>query len=82
LIPKEVMKELENNNAKLALSILNSEKEKFEEIEIGSGHVDKRIIEYAKKNPKIIVATLDLEIKKAVKNNKAVINEKKRIGIL
>jgi rRNA-processing protein FCF1 len=82
LIPVEVLKELKNNHADLALAILKSEKDNFEEIEIGAGHVDKRIIEFAKKNPRIIIATLDLEIKKAIINNKAVINEKKRIGII
>ena len=82
LIPKEVIRELENNKARLSLSILNKNKKLFRVISIGKGHVDKRIIEYAKKNSEIIVATLDQEIKKSIKNKKAIITERKRISIL
>lgn len=82
LIPEEVILELKNNKAELALAILNKNKKLFKTISIGKGHVDKKIIEYAKKNSEIIVATLDQEIKKLVKNPKAVITERKRISIL
>lgn len=82
LIPKEVIQELRNNKAELALSVLESENKLFKKIEIGTGHVDKKIIEYARKNTEIIVATLDKEIQKSIKNKKAVITERKRISIL
>ena len=82
LIPKEVLQELENNKARLSLGILNKNKKLFKVISIGKGHVDKKIIQYSKENPEIIVATLDKEIKNSIKNKKAVITEKKRISIL
>jgi len=82
LIPKEVIQELKNNNLELAISILKKENKLFKEISLGKGHVDKKIIEYAKKNPEVIVGTLDQEIKKSIKNPKAVITERKRISIL
>lgn len=82
LIPKQVINELKNNNAELALNLLGKEKNSFELIDIGKGHVDKRIIEYAEKNPKVLIATLDREIKTRIQNNKILIKEKKRLEIV
>ncbi|MAG11079.1 hypothetical protein CMI44_02095 [Candidatus Pacearchaeota archaeon] len=83
LIPKQVIaeiKNLKNKNSGLALKLL--EKNKFKKIDIGKGHVDKRIIKYAKENPKLIIATLDKEIKKKIKNNKLIIRGKKRLEVV
>lgn len=83
IIPSQVISELERvnqDNAKLALEILKVND--YEEIDLGKGHVDKLIIRFAKENPKTIVATLDREIKKKVKNLKLVIRGKKKIEIV
>jgi len=74
LIPKQVineLKNLKNQNSELSLKIL--EKNRFKKIDLGKGDVDRSIIKFAKKNPRIIVATLDREIKKKVKNLKLLI---------
>jgi len=91
IIPKQVINEIKKiinskqkfhnkEAAKLALKLL--EKNKFKTIDLGKGHVDKSIINLAKENPKIIVATLDRELKKKLKNSKLVIREKKRLEII
>lgn len=80
LIPKQVIQEIKKiPNSELALKIL--EKNKFEEIDIGKGHVDRRIKKFAEKNPEILIATLDRELKKQLKNRKIVIRGKKKLGI-
>lgn len=83
LIPGQVIAEiqrLKNPNAQLALKLL--EKNKFKKIDIGSGHVDKKIIQYLAGKPKIILATLDRELKNKIKNQKLVIREKKRLEVV
>jgi len=83
LIPEQVINEiknLKNPNSELALKLL--EKNKFEKIDIGKGHVDKRIIKFAKENPKTIIATLDKEIKNKTKNQKLIIRGKKKLEII
>jgi len=90
IIPREIIREIEGvakskqklrfrDDAKLALIILG--KNKFQEIKIGKGHVDKRIKEYADKNPNLLVATLDKELKENLNNSKVVIREKSRIEV-
>jgi len=91
VIPKQVLSEIKKiltskkklrfrEDAKLSLEIL--EKNKFESIDLGRGHVDKLLIKFAETNSQIIVATLDKELKKKVKNRKMIIQEKKRLKIL
>ncbi len=83
LIPKQVIRELKNikiPEAKFALRLL--EKNKFKEIDIGKGEVDKKIKFFAEKNPEILVATLDKELQKKLKNKKIVIRGKKRLEIV
>lgn len=82
LIPKQVIREIKGIKepyAKLSLKIL--EKNKFKEIDIGKGYVDKRIKLFAEKNPKTLIATLDKELKEKLKNSKIIIREKKRLEI-
>ena len=43
------------------------EKNKFEILEIGGRDADNAIISFAKKNPRLIVATLDVGLKKKIK---------------
>lgn len=85
IIPKEVISEIEKFKekkleAQTALKLL--EKKDFELIELGKGHVDKKIINYAKENSEVLVATLDREIKRKVKNQKLVIRGKKKLEIV
>lgn len=80
LIPKQVIRELKGiKTAGLGLKIL--EKNSFEEIDIGKGHVDKRIKKFAKENKETAIATLDKELKKSLDNPKIIIREKKRLDI-
>jgi len=79
LIPKNVIRELEGlskkDEAKLALLIIS--KHKFSKIETRGKTVDSSIINFAKENPEIAIATLDKEIKNKTKNQKIVIKQKK-----
>jgi len=80
LIPVEVLNELEglkksNATAEICLKIL--EKNNFKKIELKTKNTDAGIIEYSRKNPEVIVATLDREIKNKTQNKKLVIRGKK-----
>ena len=81
IIPKKVIEKIKNKDKTgLALQIISKNKPKI--INLGSSHADKQIIKYAKANPNILVATLDREIKKAVKNLKIVIRGKNKLEVL
>ena len=85
IIPKEVIREIEKfkdkkTEANLALNLLK--KSKFDKITLGKGHVDKRILDYANLHSKLIIATLDKEIKKKTDNPKLIIRGKKKLEIL
>ena len=85
LIPTQVIKELKGlkiQEARLALRLLEKSKNEFEEIDIGKGDVDKRIKFFAEKNPEVLVATLDKDIKKKFKNRTIVIRGKKKLEII
>ena len=79
IIPEEVIKELQGLKSQLALKIL--EKNKFKKTSLKSKTTDKGIINFAKQNPQIIVATLDREIKKSVQNPKLIIRGKKKLEV-
>jgi rRNA-processing protein FCF1 len=90
LIPKQVIEEIKRianstkklkfrDDAKLAQIIL--EKNFFKEIEIKGKYADKGIIKYALENPKLIVATLDREIKRKITNSKLVVRGKKKLEL-
>lgn len=91
LIPEQVIKEIKNvaksrkklhfrEDAKLALKILG--KNKFQKADIGEGYVDRNIKNYADENKEILVATLDSELKKKLRNRKIVIRGKKKLEII
>ena len=91
LIPKQVIKELERissskkklhfrEDAKLALKLL--EKNPFKEVNLKNKNVDKALIKLAKENPEFIMATLDKELKKKIKNQKLVIRGKKKLEVI
>ena len=90
LIPTQVIEEIKRvanstkklrfrDDAKLAQVIL--EKNKFTEIDIRGKYVDKGLIKYAKDHPRLIVATLDKDIKNKVTNSKLVIRGKKKLEL-
>ena len=91
LIPKQVIDEIEmiasskkklhfREDAKLSLVLLK--KNSFEKIDLTIQDVDKGIKRFAKQNPKIIIATLDKEIKDNIQNPKLVIRQKKKLEIV
>ncbi len=80
IIPGDVIRELKGLGAKLALKIV--EANKFELLEEKGKDADPIIINFAKKNPRVIVATLDAGMKKKIKNRKLVIRQKKKIEII
>ena len=68
--------------ANLSLKILKKKKNQFEEIDIKTGHVDKKIKKYVENNSEILVATLDKELKRKIKNHKIVIRGRKKLEII
>jgi len=93
IIPKEVIKEIENiskskqklkekDMAKLASVILKMNQ--FKKINLNTKNVDNGIIQFAKQNPDVIVATLDRVIKNSLKkkNKIMIIRENDRLEIV
>lgn len=80
IIPDQVIAEIERLDNPLALQLLK--KNKFKKIDLGKGHVDKLIIQYARTKPKLIIATLDRELKNKITNQKLVIRGKKKLEII
>jgi len=80
IIPKQVINELEGLKKESALRLL--EKNKFKMISLTGKIVDNSIINYANKNPSIIIATLDKELQRKIKNRKMIIRGKKRLEII
>ena len=58
----------------------SSDLNEFVEIDLENKNTDKGIINFSKNN-KIVIASLDKEIKKKAKGRKIVIKEKKRLEI-
>ena len=80
LIPEQTIDELMGLGAQLALNII--QKHKFQMVKIKGKDADAAIINFAKENPKVIVATLDSGLKKKIKSQKMVIRGKKKIEII
>ncbi|MEK6898429.1 MAG: PIN domain-containing protein [Nanoarchaeota archaeon] len=80
LIPDKVIKELRGLKKELALKLLNANN--FETFKLDGKNTDRAIINFADENPEIIIATLDREIKREIKNPKMVIRGKKKLGII
>ena len=91
LITQQVIKEIRGiadsrkklrfrEEANIALKIL--EKIPFKKIDLKEKNVDKGIIKFAEKNKKVIIATLDRELKRKIKNSKLVIREKKKLEVI
>jgi len=80
IIPDRVIDELKKLKQTLALKLL--EKNNFKKIILIGKDVDNSIINYAKKNPEILVATLDKELSNKLKNRKIIIRGKKKLEII
>jgi len=83
IIPKQVIAELKrikHPQKEIALKILS--KKKFSKIDLEINYVDKGLTRYAKAHPSAIIATLDRELKKKIKNKKMIIRERKRLGVV
>jgi len=91
LIPKQVINEIKRisnskkklhfrEDAKVALKLLG--KNHFKKIDLKIKYVDKGLTKFTKENKNVIIATLDKELKKKIKNPKLVIREKKRLEII
>ncbi len=90
LISKQVLEEIKRvanskkklkfrDDAKLAQVIL--ERNKFKQIDIRGKYVDKGLIKYSKEHPRLIIATLDKDIKSKTTNSKLVIRGKKKLEL-
>ena len=84
-IPKQVIIEVKGlaksqSYAKTALKLLS--KNKFNKVDLKTKDVDKGLIRFAEKNKDVIVATLDKEIKKKIRNPKLIIRGKKKLEII
>lgn len=82
IVPKQVLVELEGlaknkQESELAIKILKNTKT----IDLKTKNTDAGIIKYAKDN-KIVLATLDKDIKKKTSNRKLVIRAKKKLELL
>lgn len=91
VLPSQVIKELKKieiskkklrfrDEAKIALKIL--EKIKFEEIDLKQDYVDLGIIKLAEKNPQIVIASLDRELKNKIPNRFMILRAKKKLEVI
>jgi len=80
IIPDKVIDELKKLKQTSALKLL--EKNNFKEIILAEKNTDNSIINYANKNPEILVATLDKELNNKLKNRKIIIRGKKKLEII
>ena len=80
IIPDKVIDELKKLKQTSALKLL--EKNNFKEIILAGKNTDNSIINYANKNPEILVATLDKELNNKLKNRKIIIRGKKKLEII
>lgn len=95
LIPLEIIKELNNIKeskqkmkdkeiAKLSLKILEENERRFKKIKLNKKNVDKGIMDFAKENKEVVIATLDQEIKNKLKkkNKILILRGKNRLEIV
>ncbi len=80
IIPENVINELEKLKKTAALNLL--EKTEFKKISLPGKNVDNSIVQFAKENPKIIIATLDKSMRKKIRNKKITIRNKKKLEII
>ena len=82
IVPEQIIRELKGLGAGLALRILAKNEHGFEVIKIPGKDADSAIMNFARKNPEAIVATLDAGLKKKIKNHKLIIRNMKKLEII
>lgn len=94
LIPKQVIEELMivskskkkkhfKDDAKFSLKLLSGNSgSSYRKIDLGGKNVDKGLVKFSDKNKNVIVATLDRELKKKIKNSKLIIRGKKMLEVV
>jgi len=82
LIPRQVIVELKKLKVELALKLLEKEKKYYKFITLNKNYVDKGIIEFAKNNPRSIIATLDKDLKNKIMNQNLIIRGSKKLEIV
>lgn len=80
LVPLQTIKELEGLGAETALKILD--KNDFEPVAVDGKDADAAILKFAKKNPDAIIATLDSDLQKRLRNRKMIIRNMKSLEII
>ena len=92
IIPIQVINELKKiiksskkrgkfkDHAEIALKIL--QKKKIKKIDLKHDYVDKGILNYAKKDKAVIIATMDKELKNKIPNRKLIIRAMKRLELV
>ena len=80
IIPEQTIDELTGLGAQAALNIL--EANEFEMVKVPGKDADEAILRIAKKNPDVIVATLDRGLQKKLKNRKMIIRGLKKLEIV
>jgi len=82
VIPLQVKKELEKLGRVVELKLLEKNRKQYREVRFKKGYVDKGMVEYAKKNPKAIIATLDSELKRKITTSKMIIRGRKTLEVV
>ena len=80
LVPKNVISELEKLKKTAALRLLD--KSVFKTISLPGKNVDNAIVEYARKNPGVIIGTLDRDMRNKIRNRKITIRNRKKLEII
>ena len=80
LIPEQTIDELMGLGAQAALNVL--EANEFEMVKVPGKDADEAILNFAKKNPDAIIATLDQGLQKRLKNRKMIIRGLKKLEIV
>ena len=90
LIPVEVISEIERlrdgtkalkfrEDADLALKLLKTEN--YEKVSAPGRYVDVGLKKFCEENPEVVLATMDKGLKKAVKNRKLVLRNRKKLEL-
>ena len=91
IIPKQVIDELNKiikskkkgkfkDHAELALKII--QKKRLKKIDLKHDYVDKGLLDYAKQNKGVIIATMDKDLKNRIPNRKLIIRAMKRLELV
>ncbi|MBD3247149.1 hypothetical protein GF378_00835 [Candidatus Pacearchaeota archaeon] len=60
----------------------NKDPKKIKTIDLNEDYVDKGIVRYAKKHKNIVIATMDYNLKKQIKNQKLVVRAGKKLEVV